>query len=90
MIYILSGNDYKNKKTFLNKLTSDNEIIFLTENNISKEILLNYAQTSNLFGSVEFIVAENVVKNSEVNLLNGDIEKLSISPNVFIFLEDKL
>ncbi len=90
MIYILAGNDNKNKSKYIKTLTNKSEIIFIAQANISKELLDNYARSISLFGEQHIIVLENILNNPEIILSKEDLTALKDSATVFIFLEDKL
>jgi hypothetical protein len=90
MIYILSGNDTKNKNVYLKKLDKNNSSILIPDGKITKEELLNYALSVNLFGDSKVIVFENVLKEGDINLSTEEILSLKDSATTFVFLEDKL
>ncbi|HLP86393.1 MAG TPA: hypothetical protein VK153_00750 [Candidatus Paceibacterota bacterium] len=90
MIYILSGNDTKKKNIFLKKLDKNNSSILIPEGSITKEELLNYAFSVNLFGDHQIIVFENVLKGDNITFTSEDLVALKDSETVFVFLEEKL
>lgn len=90
MIYILSGNDSKNKSIYLKKICKEAEVVFLSPKNTNKEIILEYAKSFNLFGETPIIAIDNLIKDGGIDLSPEDISILGDSKTVFIFLEDKL
>ncbi len=88
MIYILSGNDIKKKNVYLKKLYKDNLPIFISQADISKEMLFDQAGSASLFGGISIFVFEDALK--EIDLKENDISILNDSANLFIFLEEKL
>lgn len=90
MIYILSGNDNKKKNIYLKKLLKDKNPIFLQEDNLEKKELFSYAGKTSLFGDTLIIILDSIIKNGEVDLTQDDLNILKDSPNLFVFLEDKL
>lgn len=90
MIYILLGNDTKNKASFIKELTKNGEVFFVTQNDLSKELLFNYSSGSNLFNKLESVVVDNLFRESSIILNEDDLNILKNSSNLFIFKEDKM
>lgn len=90
MIYILTGNDTKNKNIYLKKLHKDNQPLFILDTSTTKEVLFDYAHSVSLFGGSPIVVVENMIKDEEIKLTAKDIAILSDSKTTFIFLEEKL
>lgn len=90
MIYILTGNDTKNKNIYLRKLYKEDQPLFVLDIATTKEVLFDYAHSVSLFGGSPIIVVENMIKDEEVKLTAKDIAILSDSITTFIFLEEKL
>ncbi len=90
MIYILAGNDSKNRSKYIKDLTKGAESIFLTQSNISKQLLNSYAMNNPLFGNHPAIIIENINKLNDLNLPSKFFSNLKESKTMFIFLEDKL
>ena len=90
MIYIFCGNDSKKINLNINKLTNKKEVILLSSSSVSKEILINYASSTSLFGDVPVIVVENLLNKNEFSFSKIDLSILKESPTIFIFKEDKL
>jgi DNA polymerase III delta subunit len=90
MIYVLSGNDTKKKNIYLKKLCNGEQPVFLNENEVSKEMLFNFAKSTSLFGEVPVVVCENILKNERIKLSTEDLLILKDSPALFIFLEEKI
>lgn len=90
MIYILSGNDTKKKNAYLKKLYKENQPIFITQADISKEELYDHARSVSLFGESPIIVIENILNEGNITLSLEDILTLKDSLTTFVFLEEKL
>ncbi len=89
MIYILSGNDTQKKSARLKVIIQGKDVIRLGESEASKEILLEYAASVDLFGNSPTIITSNII-NSAISLSPKDLAVLDSSKTLFIFLEDKL
>ena len=59
MIYIFCGNDSKKINLNISKISNKKEVILLTSSSTSKEILINYASSTSLFGDVPVIIIDN-------------------------------
>lgn len=90
MIYILSGNDTKNKNAYLKKLYKSDQPIFVPEIGVTKEILFDYALSMSLFGKSSIIVFENILKKEDITLSPQDLLMLKDSKITLVFLEEKL
>ncbi|MDE2030700.1 MAG: hypothetical protein KGI58_00335 [Patescibacteria group bacterium] len=90
MIYILVGNDNKKKNAHIRTLDKEGDITSLSDGEVSREVLENYAQGVSMFGKPLIIVTENTISNEEINLTKEDLSRLKDSLNIFIFKEDKL
>jgi len=90
MIHIASGKDYKKKKAYINTLTKNRDVVSLSRNETSKEVLMNYALGNSLFGDLLAVIAEDVISGGEIEFSNEELLKLKESENMFIFSEDKL
>jgi len=90
MIYIISGNDIKSKNVYLKKLLDNEQPFFITQSEIVKELLFDYAKRVSLFGESPFIVMENVLKEGSIEFSAKDFLTLKESKTKFIFLEEKL
>lgn len=90
MIYFLAGNDYKNKnlrrKTLLNKLIPTK----ISSDEISREILLDYANRNSLFGDKIIVVLENLLKIKDLVLNIEDWTILKESETLFICVEESI
>lgn len=88
MIYFLVGNDSKKKnlraRTISGKIKPDK----ISDDDISKDILLDYALSRSLFGDVCIVVVENLLSRKDITLSNDEWKSIVESPNIFIFLED--
>ncbi len=90
MIYILSGNDLKNKGIYIKEITKNHEVFFIENNIITKEFVLNYALGVSLFGEYPILIIESILKNEDIIFSNDDLQELKESKTIFIFKEDKL
>jgi hypothetical protein len=90
MIYIFVGNDNKKKNIKLKTLTKNREIIVLKGKDLSKPIILDYANTQSLFGELPVVVLDNLIGESEIILSKEELENVQNSETIFVFMEDKL
>jgi hypothetical protein len=90
MIYIFCGNDSKKINLNISKISNKKEVILLTSSSTSKEILINYASSTSLFGDVPVIIIDNTLNKDEFSFSKTDLSILKESPTIFIFKEDKL
>lgn len=90
MIYILLGNDSKKKNAYLKKLVGENQPIFISNIEATKEKFFEYAGSVSLFGFSPFIVVENILKDENIKFSAKEILILKESKTIFIFLEEKL
>jgi len=90
MLYVLDGNHITKKNSFVKEITQKREIIFFSTDKLSKETILNYAQSISLFGLSQVIITDNLISSKEVTFSKEEMELLKQSETVFIFLEDKI
>ncbi len=90
MIYILVGSDLKKKTLYVKKLSGDQDRVFLSYDNITKELLQNYANSNSLFGEVPVILIENLIGEGDLVFSPEELEEFKNSQTTFILLEDKL
>jgi DNA polymerase III delta subunit len=90
MIYIVYGNDTKAKSAFLRKITLNRDTTRITQSDVSRELLKNYADSTSLFGDSPIIIVENMINESDVSLSSADLKSLQSSSTIFILIEDKL
>jgi len=90
MIYIYTGSDTKNKILKIKKLSEKRNLIFLKDNEITHNILLEYASTSSLFGESFSIVVNNLIKDNKISFDKNLFENLANSETIFFFLEEKI
>lgn len=90
MIYILIGGDTKNKNVYIKELTKNNEVFFVKEEKMDRELIMSYCYNVNLFNKSPAIVMENVLSDDEVSLKVDDLNFLKKTDTIFIFKEDKL
>lgn len=90
MIYILSGNDFKSKSIYLKKICKGAESIFLSDKNVTKEIILEYTKSINLFGETPIIVVDNAIKDAKISFSTNEILMLCKNKTILVLLEDKL
>lgn len=90
MIYIVSGNDSKNKNIFLKGLYNNNLPILLSKTEINKSSLFEQASSVSLFGEIPIVLIENGIKEINNILKEKDIDILNKSKTVFILLEERV
>lgn len=90
MIYILSGNDNKKKNIYLKKLCKNDSPTPVTELNLTKEMLFDYAFSKSLFNNNQIFVFENILKGGNIVLSSKDLSLLKDSHTIFVFFEEKL
>lgn len=90
MIYIVSGNDSKNKNIFLKGLYNNNLPILLSKTEINKSSLFEQASSVSLFGETPIVLIENGIKEINNILKEKDIDILNKSKTVFILLEERV
>jgi len=89
MIYILYGEDIKNKTLYTKELAQNREIFFITPKNENKEVIMSYLGES-LFGCQNIVVLEDVLKEGKISFSVKELTLLKESDTVFVFKEDKL
>lgn len=90
MIYIFLGNDTKKKNSQVKKIVKEKEFLKLSTREISKELIMNQAESKSLFGDSPVFVSENILTDEGISFSKEDLEILKNSENLFIFLEDKM
>ena len=90
MIYILVGNNQKEKKAALQKHIGNNEHVVLAGVTLQKEVVRNFATETPLFGKPPAVVIEQMLSRADLVLDKEDLELLAEVSTIFIFLEDKL
>ena len=90
MIYLLYGNDHKKKSIYLKKLCKDSEPIFVSEKNVTKEMIFEYANSVSLFGEYDSFVFDGLIKDDIITFSDKELQSLKDSLTTFIFLEEKL
>ena len=89
MIYVLTGNDFKKKNAYVEKISKGASLVVLENEDLDKENLLSYASSRSLFGEKSIILIDNFFK-TKLDLNKKELEEIVNSQNIFIFLEDKL
>jgi DNA polymerase III delta subunit len=90
MIYILSGNDTKKKNSYLKKLCKDNAPVFVSNKEVTKNMILDYAHSVSLFGGEQIVVFEGLIKEESLVFSDEDLVGMKESPTIFVFMEEKL
>ncbi len=90
MIYFLIGNDNKKKNQRIKTISGLLKPIQINADKISKEILLDYAFSSSLFGDTSFIVVDDFLSRKDIILNIDDLKNIEKSKNIFIFSEDSM
>ena len=88
MIYILYGNDIKNKTLYIKKQIKNASVVRIPANHLSSEVLFSYSEQNSLFGDEFVIILENPISESEVVFDKDILEKLKNSSTLFLVLED--
>lgn len=89
MIYVLIGNDFKKKSAYVEKLSKGALVFILEENDLSKESVLFHTASTSLFGEKTVVLLDDFLKTGII-FSKKEIEEMSNSNNVFVFLEEKL
>jgi hypothetical protein len=89
MLYVLVGNDNKKKSAYLKKISRGLSSIILEDEDLNKSNILFSASTKSLFGEKFIFIIENINK-TDIDFTKNELENLSKSENIFVFLEDKL
>lgn len=90
MIYLLVGTDIEKRNKYINDLINKKEVIHLWPRDISLEQLFLFEGNNNLFGENPVIICHNIIEDGGVNLNKSNLEKLSGSDKIFIFIERSL
>lgn len=90
MIYILSGNDTKNKNVYLRKLYKKDSTFFSYRSGVKKEEIIEQSGNVSLFGDYPVVVLESVIKEGNLDFKEEELLKMKDSKTLFVFLEDKL
>ena len=90
MIYILSGNNIKKRSAYLKALVNNREVIRPAPSDTSRESLLGYSESQNLFGDSPILLFENIIQEGTILLSPKELERIKDSTTTFIFLEDVL
>ena len=90
MIYFLAGNDTKKKSSRRKELSLSFTPDIISGDEVTKDILVDYASRGSLFGDTSIIVIEDFLERKDIALSDNDWKMLKESPNIFLFLEDSL
>ncbi len=90
MIYILSGNDFKKRKAYLDKLAEGRNVTRLFASDVSSSAIMSLAQDENLFGEKSIAIIDGAFKEAEIDFSKDELATLKNSETIFTFLEDKL
>ncbi len=90
MIYILAGNDTKNKNNYIKTLPKGLERVVVPPLQTSKSLLQMYAGNVSLFGQAPIVIVENVLNHKEFELSVDELSEIKNSSTIFVLLEDKL
>ncbi len=88
MIYLIVGNKTKEKSEQIKELTKDCEMVFLSTDTFTTNLLSNYAGSISLFGQNLAVIVDNVLKENEFK--KEELIALGDSSTLFIFIEDKM
>jgi hypothetical protein len=90
MIYILVGDDIKNKNIYIKNLIRECESFFVFSNDFNKNLIINYSSNINLFGATPAVILENIISEKGDIFLNKELDILKESKTLFLFIEDKM
>ena len=90
MIYILLGNDIKNKSLYIKELTENRESFLFRENDSNKDLIMSYSNNTNLFNVSPVIILENVLDGDRITFGEKELMSLKESETIFVFKEDKM
>ena len=90
MIYILFGNDTKNKSSYIKELTLKSESFFISSSNLDKNLILSYSNNIDLFGESKSVILDNILNSENIGFSLEEMNFLKESKTIFIFKEDKL
>ncbi|MEI7689067.1 MAG: hypothetical protein WCI91_02675 [Candidatus Nomurabacteria bacterium] len=90
MIYILLGEDSKNKNLYIKEITKGGEILSIAGNDLNRELIMSYASNINLFSETPSVLIDNILSKEEIVFSNEDFEFLKESKTIFLFKEDKM
>lgn len=90
MIYILVGNDTKNKNLYIKELTRGGESFFIAPNILSKDLVMSHSSNVSLFGENPAIVLDEVFSANALDFSIEEFKILKDSETIFIFREDKM
>jgi hypothetical protein len=90
MIYFLVGNDTKKKNERSRAISLSFIPNKISEDEVSRIILLDYASSGSLFGDISLIIVENLLNRKDIVLSSDEWKSIEESPNIFIFLEDSM
>ena len=90
MIYILLGEDTRSKNLYIKEITKGGDILSLSSNDLSKELIISYANNINLFSKTPSILIDNILSKEEIVLSDEDFEFLKESKTIFFLKEDKM
>lgn len=90
MIYILSGKDIEKRNEYIKNLLKGKDLIRLNHNQISRDVLIEYAESVSLFGDSPNILVDNLISQGVIKLSAKDLAILKDSKSTFIFTEDSI
>ena len=90
MIYILCGNDIKKRGEYIKRILKNSEVFRLSQSQLTREIFIEYASSSSLFGDSPTIISDNVLRDEVIKFSSKDWTLLQESKSIFIFIEDSL
>ena len=85
MIYILFGNDTKNKSSYIKELTLKSESFFISSSNLDKNLILSYSNNIDLFGESKSVILDNILNSENIGFSLEEMNFLKESKTIFIF-----
>lgn len=89
MIYIVYGDNLKDKNSYIKDITQKSEIFLITPDKQNRDIILSYSANNSLFGEKPVIIIDNLLTEENIILTENDWQILKESETIFIFKEDK-
>jgi DNA polymerase III delta subunit len=90
MIYIVATTDIQIKNKKIKEYTKNSDTLVFDGSVVTKDVLRDYAQSVDLFGSSPVLIIEGFIKEGKETLGVKELVVLKESPTVFIFCEDVL
>ncbi|MCF7833777.1 MAG: hypothetical protein K9L98_00175 [Candidatus Pacebacteria bacterium] len=95
MIYIFTGDDSTPKiseyEKFLKEIPSDTEVFYINRSDFDKDQIESFYSGAGLFFNQCTIVLKDIFEREDTaSFVMQNIQKMASSPNLFVFLENKI